>query len=532
MKSHLYLIGTTLKNQIKELLRSPKKLIPYLLLVLLLTGSLIAPAMGADRGDSFGQLDIQYLAPLVFAFLAIYYFVGIQKGLSTGDDIFGMNDVNFLFVAPVDPRYTLLYGILRTILISFGSAIFLLFQGSNLSTFGVDFRGILKLFPLLILFILVMTLLSLVIYSASNGRPFRKRLVRIFSLGIFLPLLLSFLRTLYNSKNLLSAFQQLIQGAVFKGTPFLGWAATAAVQLVQGKLLPGLGWSALLLLSGLLLLLYLLFSKADYYEDVLVATETAFERKRIQSESVQNLSAGAARAKVRVKKTGLWGSGAPVFLSKHLRESLRQNPLGFLDPLTLIMGAGGLVFSLLLREPMIPVILLLLFLWIQIFRIGTGRGLLETYTHYIYMVPASPFKKLIWCSMEQLFRTAAESLLLLGIPGIGAGGNFFVVLMVMLCYILFNFMLLGINYVSLRFTGAGISQGILLVLYFIMVILLLAPGVVAGVVVAVLLGGSSLGLFLAALTLSLWELLVGAVCFYLSRNILNHCDMPNIPAPK
>lgn len=166
-------------------------------------------------------------------------------------------------------------------------------------------------------------------------------------------------------------------------------------------------------------------------------------------------------------------------------------------------------------------------MWIQVFMIGTGRGLMETYTHYIYMVPGHPFGKLIWSNMELMMRIAVESVIFLGIPGLILGNNPLVVTGSMAVYILFSLMLLGVNFLSMRFTEANISQGILLMIYFFAVLLFLAPGLAGALIVGFSVGGLP-GTLLALLILSAWELFAALACFALSKNVLHNCDMPTV----
>jgi len=524
MNSHFYLIRTGLKNRFKELLHKPGKLVLYLLVILGIAGALIASLFGSAHTEE--QISVSYLLPIFFAFLLLFYAISIQKGLASGDAIFEMSDVNLLFVSPVNPRETLLYGLIRLVGTAFWAGFFLLFQSSTLANFGVGFGGVLILFGAFILNTVVLTLLSLVIYSATNGKPGRKRFVRILAAAVFVPLLAFFAVRFIAHGDMLLALNDIIGSPVLAATPIVGWASAGAIALIEGKLLAGFGWLGLLALSGAGMLLYIMLSRADYYEDVLVATETAFEKKRAAAEgNVQTV--GSTNANVKVTKTGMNGAGVRVFLYKHLRETFRQNRFGFFSMYIIIATVCILAFSIFLRNKTDIVTVLQILMWIQVFMIGTGRGLLETYSHYIYMMPGSPFRKLLWSNMELMLRTAVESVLFLGIPGLVLGSHPAVILGSMAVYILFSFMLLGVNYLSMRFTEANISQGLLLMIYFFAVLLILAPGLAAALIVGFTVGGFA-GTLLALAILSAWELIVALVCFALSKNVLHNCDMPTV----
>ncbi len=523
MNSHFYLLRTSLKNRIKEMIHKPGKLVMYLLVIAgILTGLIVTLSRSAQADAT---MPLYHFLPIFFAFLLLFYGISIQKGLSSGDAIFGMNDVNLLFVSPVNPRATLLYGVIRLVGMSFWAGFFILFQGGTLSLFGIGFHGMLILFAVFILYTVVLTLLSLVIYSTTNGKLARKRLVRIFAVAVFVPILALFAYRFGQTGDMLLALNAVIQSWLLAATPFVGWASAGAIALIDGNMLAGFGWLGLLALTGAGMLIYIMYSRSDYYEDVLVATETAFEKKRAAAEGdVQTM--GSTNAKVKVTATGLNGHGAQVFMYKHLRETFRQNRFGFFSMYVLIMAAALLVLSFFMRGKTDVITILQILLWMQVFMIGTGRGLLETYSHYIYMIPGSTFKKLLWSNMELMLRTLVESLLLLGFPGFILGSHPLIILLSIAVYVFFSLMLLGVNYMFMCWFDANLSKGILLMVYLIAVLLIIAPGLTAALIVGSSLGGFA-GTLLGLVILSVWELIAGLASFALSKNVLSNCDMPS-----
>lgn len=525
MNSHLYLFRTSMKNRVKELIHKPGKLMLYLLIIAVIVFSLIMSLVGASHSEA--TIPVSYLLPAYFAFLLLFYGIAIQKGLASGNSIFEMSDVNLLFVSPVNPRATLLYGLIRLIGTSFWAGFFLLFQSSTLANFGVDFSGVFILFGTFILNLVVLTLLSLVIYSVTNGKPGRKLLVKILAIAIFLPLLAFFLvRFAAAGGNPISALNDMIEVPILAATPFVGWTSAGAISFLEGNLLAGFGWLGLLALTGAGMFLYIMLSRSDYYEDVLIATETAFEKKRAAAEGDLQMSV-AANARGKVTGTGLGGMGAHVFLYKHLRETFRQNRFGFFSMYTVIATGVILALSFFLRGKMDIITVLQVLMWIQVFMIGTGRGLLETYSHYIYMIPVSPFTKLLWSNMELMLRSFIESLLFFAVPGLVLGSNPLVILGCIAVYTFFSLLLLGINYLFMRWVGANLSQGILLMIYFFAVLIFLAPGLSAALFVGFTVGGF-IGTLAALGILFAWELIVALACFALSKNVLHNCDMSSV----
>jgi hypothetical protein len=83
---------------------------------------------------------------------------------------------------------------------------------------------------------------------------------------------------------------------------------------------------------------------------------------------------------------------------------------------------------------------------------------------------------------------------------------------------------LGINFLSLRWTGADISAGLLIFIYTAAVIIIMLPGIIAAAVIGSMFG--DIGVLIGLGILSLWELITALGCFALSKGVLHRCDMP------
>jgi ABC-type multidrug transport system permease subunit len=230
--------------------------------------------------------------------ILIFVVTAIQKGLAKGDVIFDMNDVNLLFVSPVSSRMILMYGIVRMAKMAFLAGFFILFQSNSLSvSFGVGFDGVLLLLLGFMLAVGVLQILSLLIYSLSNGRPRRQMIVRMLAIVAFIPLIAYTGLQLVKTGDLLLALERILESPFTDWTPVAGWASAGVISFISGDLGNGFLFFGMLLLSGILLILYIALSNPDYYEDVLVATESAFEKKRGLSEGQINPEASSMASK-------------------------------------------------------------------------------------------------------------------------------------------------------------------------------------------------------------------------------------------
>jgi hypothetical protein len=524
VSSLVFLLVRSAKNSFLELLRKPAKLILWVLVVAGIVGLFVLTMFTQESAER--SADLVWLKGALLSLVLIFAIIAVQKGLSNGDVIFDMNDVNLLFVSPVSSRKILMYGILRMAKMAFLAGFFILFQSNSLSSnFGVGFWAVFLVLLAFILAVSLLQIISLLIYSLSNGRPKRKRIVRMITALIFLPLVVSLAVQLIRTGEPLTAISNTLNAPVASWTPVVGWAAEAVVSVISGDLGRGILFFGLIVMTGVILILYIAFSNPDYYEDVLVATETTFEKKRGLSEGQINGEAISGK-KVKISGTGIGGVGASAIFYKHWRESFRANTLGFWGVSSILTVCGAIVFSLFFRKGGGEGILVLLqtLMWMQIFFIGTGRGLKELYMHYIYLIPESSFEKILWSNFEIACKVLAESIAIFFAAGLIMKASLFMILACTAVYVLFSFMLLGINYVSLRWTGADISNGLMVFLYLIAVILIMLPGLAAAIVIGSLLGKA--GVLTGLAILAIWELAAGMGCFWLSRSVIHRCDMP------
>jgi len=525
MKALFYIIFKSAKNSFKKLLRNPGKIILYSIVIALIAGIILITTFSRQHIENYAP--IFWFTIIIFLFIAIFTIIAVLNGLSNGNVIFDMNDVNLLFVSPVNSRGILIYGVIKTAKTAFLAGFFILFQTSSLAGFGIGFDGILLIFGCFILSVIVLTIVSLLIYSLSNGNILRRRIVKLISVTILLPLVISAVIQYMSTRDFILTLETAAASPFLKLIPVAGWTSSALTAFFSGNISTGFLYLFLNLLLGAGIIVYIMLSNPDYYEDVLVATETAYEKKRALAEG-DIAAATVTKKNVKVTKTGIKGSGASALFGKHLRESFRQNRFGFLDHTSMMFIIGAVVFSFILKDCFVVFMMLM---WAHVFLIGTGRGLKEIYSHYIYMIPQSSFKKIIWSNMEIMIKTLTEGILIFSICGILLKENPVLILIYVITFTFFSFLLLGINFLFIRFIGANLSAGILIMIYYLAVILIMSPGIALAAVTGIA-ATEGFGFIFGLLVLSLWELAAGIGCFAISKGALHNCDMPVYKAVK
>jgi hypothetical protein len=528
MKSLVWLLAQSIKNWFPEILRKPGKLILSIISVVFIAGLVVLSAFTRQVREG-GPLDIIWLKGILYLVFILYGAIFITQALGSGSQIFDMSDVNLLFVSPVNPRLILFYGIVRMARSALVMGIFILFQGNSLGmNFGTGFGDLLLILAAFVLFMFVIQVLNLIIYSQTNGSPKRKRIaviaVVLAAIPPAVPLAIQYAR----SGDFFAAAETVLRSPVFSWTPVLGWISEAAAASVRGDVFRVLLFSGVTLSALALLVLFIVKSNPDYYEDVLVATETAFEKKRALQDGQSNSLYVSAR-KIKVAKTGVGGAGARAVFSRHLRESFRANLFGLWGIRSFLTAAGVILWAWLARkDPGTLLIILQTLMWIQIFLLSMSRGVRELYTHYIYLIPEAPFKKIFWSNLETVITEFAECAVFFTVAGIITGAHPYLIILSITVYTFFTMMLIGIHFLFLRFAGVQINQGLFLVLFMFAVLTVIAPGVAAGII-----AGSKFetwGVIVGLAVLAAWELAAALVCFASSGGLLHNCDMPVVKA--
>ncbi|MCL2391294.1 MAG: putative ABC exporter domain-containing protein [Oscillospiraceae bacterium] len=530
MNALRYIFIHDAKNKLIELRRKPGKLILYLLVIAAIAAVVLLSVLQDSVSDSY--MDILWLQAVLMAFFLFTVFVSIKQGLAKGTTLFKMEDVNFLFVSPLNPRAILLHGVIRMMKTTILSSIFILFNSVTLrDMFGVSFSGVLLVFSAFVLTSVVSQLLTLVIYSQTNSRPSRQRFVKILTTVAFAPLVIGILWHINAAgMDVTAGLLEFMGTPIASFTPVVGWAAAGAIAFITGQYVIGALFFGITFAAGAALIAVIYIGNPDYYEDVLVATETAFEKTRDIAEGNIEV-ATASDKKVKVKATGVSGYGASAIFHRHIREAFRVNRFGLWGVSTGVLVVSAAVYALISNrigyegaEHLLT--LLVMIMVAQFFMAGTGRGVKDSYSHYIYMIPESPLKKLIWSNLEVIFRVAVQNALVFVVAGIILGSNLMLIVLSIVVSTLLSFLIISISFLSMRFTGSHMSIGILSMIYILAIIIVLLPGIAGAIIAGVFIDNGAI--YVSLVILAVWELIAGLGCFAASKGVLHNCDIPSL----
>lgn len=514
MKALTYLLLTTLKNNLRQLLKNPPKLV---LVIIVVAAVIFTLYIGISVDHNIAEkAPLTEVYALVFGLFLLIFVQTAKNGFGNGASFFTMPDVNLIFTGPFSSRLVLLYGLIRQMGISLWVGFFLLFQYSWLSQrYGLSLATFLAIILVYCLVFFCGNLTAMVLYAYFSNDDGRSKKAKNFLYLICILLVLAiFAPMVYSPGQGMAGLAGAVNAAWVKYIPVLGWAKALIEAVDSGSLIQVSGWLLLNLLYILVLLRLIIRSGSGYYEDVLSSTEAAFRLRSVAKEGKQGETVGS---NVKVGKTGLSGGQGPgVMFYKHLLENRRGNKL-FLDGTSLIFLAMTIAYSYFMRN--MGIISIFAFAtYMQIFSVFSGRWVRELSYHYIYLIPAGPFSKLISILKESILKAAVDSFLTFFSIGIILQLSSFEIICCILARFGFALIFMAVNIFNQRVMGGLNSRILKIMVYFLFTCILAGPGVVLGIFLAQTV-------YTGFLLMFIWNTLISALIVWLCRNILQVAEM-------
>lgn len=533
MGAILYMCARRIKNNLLDLRRQPGKLILVLILVGTLVFSLFAPTE-EQTGGVLRSMDEFYA--IVFALYLLIFGLCAYSGFGTGASMFSMPDVTLLFPSPVRPKTVLTYGLVRQLGVAAVACFFLIYQYSWLH----QLYGITPLILLCVLFgfmlvVFASQLLAMLIYSATCGQERKKGICK----GIFLSLFAAVIVAaavccLRMEGALLDRVVRVTASDLLALFPVAGWCKGMVAALLTGAPLRAILWAVPLAaaIGGMIFLIRRV--GADFYEDVLAATEVA--QSAITAKKENGGMDQFVKKNVRVGKIGIGaGEGASAIYHK-LRVENRRARFLLIDTMSFIFLAIDFAFIIILSmgaaadtpadTAQLAIICgLSMSAYMQLFTTAMGPFARELRLPYIYMLPDPPFRKLLQCIRVQLPGFLLEGVLLwvplmlilkLPVPD---------TLLCILVRISFSLLYVSTNTLVERFFG-GLPKLLLTGVYFLVSIVCTLPAIVVGVAVGIACDTVGITLLSPALgALCGCNLAIGALLLFAARNMLDCAEV-------
>lgn len=513
-----YLFFTKLKNQLKEFIRRPSKLIMTAVFVLAVGVTILPSASGKPLYGTYRSMDEFY------AIVAILYgsvFVTVAKnGFSNGGSVFSMADVNLIFVSPLKASSALFFGMLQQLGKSLYLGVFLLFQYTLAREYyGIEYTTLILVALGYGITALFSQMTATLIYMAVSSSDRKTAIGK----AVFFAVVGAFIGAVLIKSDIIGGFE--IEKAVYAVRsgfmyfmPVSGFVTLGVEGAVSGegtKFLLSLAAGAVFSLAY-----YILLSKArgDYYEDVLVSAQTSFSAVTAAKEGK---TAEFTPKKIKVGKEGITsGWGASVISEKHKRENRRSKVL-ILDKISLVITGMLALYSFIMPSVMGIFITSVYTLTITV---AAGRWAKELTYPYIYLIPESPFKKLFYLIREQIPSVILESVICFIPVHFILKTDIRLTVSMMVARAGFGLIFIGVNLVFQRLFSGASKTVLTLTLYMLFTVAFSLPAVICGVLVSFF---SPFNPELSLLVTVPVNTVVSAVMLFSVRNVLQYSEYNN-----
>lgn len=520
MKHLFYILRKSFKNTVKETLKKPWILILYILFfggfVLVFIASLLMPSNTLAKGSAE-----MYKAIATGVLLVVIYFA-ITRGMDKGSSFFRLADVNLVFAAPISPKKVLIYGFINQMILSFFLVIFLSFQVPNLkANFPVSQSGILIIYMVILLLLFILPLTGVLLYSVTSRSVQKRTWMERIIYGLLLAAGAGLLYFLLQERDILKAAIRYLNMDFWSYIPFIGWAREMLFAAVDG-MQSGFWLNLAFLLIGTGILIAILYvTNTDYYEDVLSATEKKEELMRMKREgkSIDTTSLG----KIKAISRGNTGRGMNAIFYRHLLE-YRKSGYFFVNKNTLFIVGFGLASKFIFKGADFSTVLYFS-IYMLFFTVMQGKWAQELLKPYIYLLPGSSMKKIIYATLSDIVKNAVDGTILFLCAGIMFKANPVLILLSIVAYVSYAAIYLYGDVLSRRMLGAVHSKVLAVFVKMFITLLVLIPGLVSFITLQILSGGNLLIKIYAYLVLVVYNLGVSLVILLASRNIFDNMEM-------
>ncbi|PKM73795.1 MAG: hypothetical protein CVU91_01725 [Firmicutes bacterium HGW-Firmicutes-16] len=517
-----YLLRTKIHNQLVSFFKKPVRLIYVVIFIGLLVLTMIGGNAGAKESDRVVR-DISELTAGINALFILIFATTFNSGLKNGGTFFKMADVNYLFPSPLNKRSILFYALIQQIWSSMLIGIFILFQYSALHmNYNLSYLGLTLIFLTYSLTVFLSQTLGMFLYTFVSDSEKKKNIAKAVLYIIIVGILAYIgLHVLQNKDHIVKALAEAGNGLPVLLFPFAGWIGGFAGSIFKGEYIESALWLILSAAAFTAMLIAMSRSKREYYEDVIASAETM---QNTINSAKDGVPPEATPKVIKVGKEGIGkGNGASVFFYKHMLENRRASKI-WIKPMSLVFVLITIGFTIFMKGAgILPIFAFSVYM--QVFTVALGRFNRELTKPFIYLVPESPFKKIIYALAETFPTELLESALIFIPVSIILGAPALVCILCIVGRMTFSFLFIASSIAIERLWGGSLSKVAGLLIYFVVDILLSAPGIV----LAVVLSASGITLFSSDITsvmsITLMNIPVASLIIYSCRNVLQYAEL-------
>jgi hypothetical protein len=510
----IYVIKRSCINWLKKLKEKPAVIVGIAVFFFIFIKPLLFQGNSVDTTRA-GGLNILYL---IFFGLSLF-FVGASliAGLSTGTSFFTMSDVNLMFTSPISSNKILLYGIIKQMGRSIVVSVFMLFQIANLrANFTLSIFKSVYVIIIYMMLVFISQMVSLVIYSFTNGNQRRKSAVK------YTAMILLLIVIAYIVYGMINRGTEVIQEFFIFAVPVSGWLLGMLVGVLSSNFVLLAISTGVIITFVLAVIGVMIKYKPDYYEDCLINSENAYHARQVmkgERSAQANIKKKIRYKNVKTIKFG-GGWGASSFFYRHMVEIKRAERSVLFGTSSVLFLALGVGIGLVAKSDYDFVYAGFgIMCYVGLFLVGVTKLTQELSRHFIYLVPDSPFKKLLYASLSSIVRPFISGILLFLPPVFISGFPIVRSIVLILCFASVNCIYISANIVMHNIFGKHSSMSIIMFIYFLFAVLFLSPAAGFGVLFGILFSSVSIGFLIASLVNFGTTMIVLFICRNLVHNI-------------
>ncbi len=414
MSALIYILSRSLKNTIKGLIRKPAALIAYIIIACLF----ILPSIfgGSGHTSAPARMSTEVARSVFMGYIVFLFTISIVSSLN-GTSFFRMADVNLLFTAPIKAGYILIYGFVKQLGTNFMVMLFLGLQYPNWKrTFGLNHGAGWVLMVSYMMLVTITSFIGIIIYSYVSKRPNRLSMVKKIIYGSIIVFIIPIAVNIINTGNILDSIVTWLSNDYLRFVPIMGWLREMLMGVYTGLSSEVIIYSLLTLITIIAAFVYIYRMDTDFFENALTGTEykeAVFKASR-EGKTVQS----GVKRRYRKVKANFTMEGSLAIFQKQILEK-RKKGFWLLPTRTIILTICSIIASVTIYADGMDIMLGILTVAAYLMLILTMVTAWESDIsyHYIYLIPAMPFKKMLAATLVGVINMFIEGILVIGIAG-------------------------------------------------------------------------------------------------------------------
>ena len=458
------------------------------------------------------------------AVAGVQLFIGITlilSGLSQQGGLFTYSEASILFSSPLTKKTILLYSTLQSLPGAFLTSIFMCFYFPYLIGGAMTTLKLLATVLVMSLLIFCIFIIYYYIYIQDIAREGLKKRLKKFAWAFFAVIAAIYTAIwLTNGHDFGEAAVTFFTSPIYNAFPLFGWAKWAVVALLNDHCINGFIPGTLLLAVSAVVLARIYYSQdVDFYEKAQL--DSIRLQKVVDTIKSNGYDAqGLALRKVRSAKSS-FREGAAAIMSRQFLEMKKRGPMLTLKDL--INGVIYLAVGLATKMEFTFVYTMIVFS--MVINTATDSWNSEFKKPYIYLIPESPFRKLIYAVLPSIVKNTLAGSVVVAAAAALFGAGLQEALLCLFLLAAYALLFTAASVFTYRIMGHMTNAVLLMFMRTLFVMAAAIPGGVTAIVLSVVSGVEGGVVMIGPMILA--NLLCSLLFMFLSRKLLVQSEIMN-----